>query len=381
MMPNQFDNLVEMLKPYISPGKCKGAHGPNAMIPSPLRVSAAIRYLAGGDPNDIALSHGVGPSYLFSGLIWPVIEAINHCPDLKVFFTDNHSKQLCIARKFRDRSHAGFDCCVRAIDGILIWTEKPSERECHLFGNIQSGSFFSGRKHKFGLNMQAICDADCHFLEFWIANPASASDYISFITSEFYNRKLQKSNFLARGLVLFGDNAYVSSDFMATPYKSARRGSKDDYNFFHLQLRIRIEMAFGMLTQRWGILRKALPAKIRLLKQIAITGACVRLHNFCLDLGKAQENLDDQVHQSYDNTIVPLLLEDEIYVQASGSLVYGPNSEPESLLHAGEHFDDLPEGITCTSTRADAHNKMKEHVQELGLTRPILKKCKLDDIR
>jgi len=79
--------------------------------------------------------------------------------------------------------------------------------------------------------------------------------------------------------------------------------------------------------------------------------------------------------------IVPLLLEDEIYVQTSGGLIYGPNSEPESLLHARKHFDDLPEGITCTSTRADARNKMKERVQELGLTRPILKKHKLDDIR
>jgi len=305
---------------------------------------------------------------------------INHCPDLEVFFPDDHSEQLCIARKFRDRSHAGFDCCIGAINGILIWTEKPSEHDCHLLGKIQSRSFFSGRKHKFGLNMQAICDADCLFLEFWIANQASALDYISFITSEFYNRKLQKSNFLARGLVLFGDNAYVSSDCMATPYKSAHRGLKDDYNFFHSQLRIRIEMAFGMLTQRWGILRKALPARIGILKQIAVTGACVRLHNYCLDLGNAQEILDNQLHQSYDNTIVPLLLEDEIYVQTSGGLVYGPNNEPESLLHAGEHFDDLSDGITSTSMRADAHNKMKEHVKELSLTRPILRKHKLDDI-
>jgi len=42
MTPSKFDNLVEMLKPYVAPGKCKGAHGPNTMIPLPLRVSAAI---------------------------------------------------------------------------------------------------------------------------------------------------------------------------------------------------------------------------------------------------------------------------------------------------------------------------------------------------
>jgi len=382
MTPQQFKHLVDLLEPHLSLGKGKGAHGPNTLIPLPLRVSAAIRYLAGGDPIDIALSHGVAPSYVFPGLIWPVIEAINHCPDLDICFPVKHIDQRQIARKFKEKSHAGFDCCVGAIDGLLIWTEKPTERDCRMFGNIQSGSFFCGRKHKFGFNMQAICDSDCRFLEFWIANPASASDYISYVTSDFYNKKLQMPHFLAKGLVLFGDNAYVSNEFMATPYKSARRGTKDDYNFFHSQLRIRIEMAFGMLTSRWGILRKALPANLGILKQIAVTGACVRLHNFCLDSKNADDAnvLNEDFGKSHENEIVPLPPQDEIYVQTSGGLIYGPNGEPQSLLHAGEHFDDVPDCVAHLSTRAEVRNKMKEQVRELGLVRPLPRKRMLHSI-
>jgi hypothetical protein len=41
---------------------------------------------------------------------------------------------------------------------------------------------------------------------------------------------------------------------MATPYAAVSGGTKDAYNFYYLQLQIRIECAFGMLTHRWAIL-------------------------------------------------------------------------------------------------------------------------------
>jgi hypothetical protein len=45
---------------------------------------------------------------------------------------------------------------------------------------------------------------------------------------------------------------------MATPFPNVSGNenmkSMDNYNFYHLQLRIQIECAFGMLVQKWGIL-------------------------------------------------------------------------------------------------------------------------------
>ena len=61
-------------------------------------------------------------------------------------------------------------------------------------------------------------------------------------------RELESSNFLLPGLCLFGDNAYVNTKYMATPNPNVKQGSKDAYNFYHSQLRIFIECAFGMLV-------------------------------------------------------------------------------------------------------------------------------------
>lgn len=61
------------------------------------------------------------------------------------------------------------------------------------------------------------------------------------------------SGLLHDDLVLFGDNAYLNSKYMVTLYPNVSSGGKDDYNFYHSQLRIRVECAFGMLVGRWGI--------------------------------------------------------------------------------------------------------------------------------
>jgi hypothetical protein len=45
---------------------------------------------------------------------------------------------------------------------------------------------------------------------------------------------------------------------MVTPYKNVRAGPKDDFNFFHSQLQINIERAFGMLVKRWAVLAMSL---------------------------------------------------------------------------------------------------------------------------
>ena len=65
---------------------------------------------------------------------------------------------------------------------------------------------------------------------------------------------------LADDLCLFGDNAYLNSSFMATPYVNTSSGDRDAYNFYFSQLRIRIECAFGMFVHRWALLRSPMPA-------------------------------------------------------------------------------------------------------------------------
>ena len=55
----------------------------------------------------------------------------------------------------------------------------------------------------------------------------------------------------------------------------------DSFNFFASQLRIRIEMAFGMMRMKWGILSRAVGASLGHVKYL-IT-AIAQLHNFCIN--------------------------------------------------------------------------------------------------
>jgi hypothetical protein len=253
MDENSFYALHRMLRPHLrylirppvsSTKKFKnGAH--NGLINSTVRLSCALRYFAGGSPYDIACMHGVFHTEVFKS-VWRVVDAVNQCKQLKIKFPEDHDEQSRIAAEFEKKSRAGFKNCVGAIDGILISTEKPNMKDCEMT-SCGPKKFFCGRKKKFGLNMQATCDARARFLDVSICHPGSTSDYLAFATSPL-KHKLERPGFLAPGLVLFGDNAYVNTNYMVTPFKAVSSGPKDDYNFYHSQVRIKVECSFGILV-------------------------------------------------------------------------------------------------------------------------------------
>ena len=74
--------------------------------------------------------------------------------------------------------------------------------------------------------------------------PGSTSDCLAFKGMSMF-QKLEQG-ILAPGLCLFGDNAYMNTQYMATPYAAVSGGTKDAYNFYHSQLRI--ECTFSILT-------------------------------------------------------------------------------------------------------------------------------------
>ena len=86
---------------------------------------------------------------------------------------------------------------------------------------------------------------------------------------------------LAPGLCLFGDNAYLNTPYMTTPYPAVSGGTKDAHNFYLSQLRIGIECTFGMFAHRWAILRSSIPLNVSVRKTVAIVLALAKLHNYC----------------------------------------------------------------------------------------------------
>jgi len=324
-----FWELHRILKPCLE-SKKKPTHkrkgAKNGLISTEIRLSSAIRYFAGGRPDDISLVHGISHSEVFNS-VWKVLDAVNKCPELDISYPTDHNTQRKIAYQFKHRSQAGFGCCEGAIDGMLAWTEKPTEASCKR-ANCGAKKFFCGRKKKFGVSLQGVCDAECRFLDVSIGHPGSTSDYLAFRTSSLYH-KLETEGFLADDVCIFGDNAYVTNGYMSTPFKNIRVGHRDDYNFFHSQLRIKIECAFGQFVNRWGILRRPLPATLGIYKINALVMCLARLHNYCIN-----RRLKD----------APALAKDSVEIASHGGIPLERSAlnemSPDQLLHGGEHFDE-----------------------------------------
>jgi hypothetical protein len=319
--------------------------GPNGRIAPSIRLGCALRYFAGGSVYDIMIAMGIGRADV-SRSIWLVVEAINRCDHLDITFPTDHDSQRKMALAFKEKSSADFNCCVGAVDGILIWIQRPSEEDAAKSA-CDPQKYFCGRKHKFGLNCQAICDAKGRFLDISLMFPGSTSDVLSFESSTIY-RKLQEG-LLAPGLCLFGDNAYINQSFMATPYSNVGGGTKDAYNFYHSQLRINIECAFGRFVHRWAILRAAIPLNITIAKTTAMVVALAKLHNYCIDAKDEAGNLigSDALNISMVGA-VPLEPSDDAGV-----------SLPMGLMNGGDHFDDMDRNVR--------RRREREHGRENGI--------------
>ncbi len=202
MDKKSFYILLDILGPHLRSGPSKGKVGriPNGPITTAPWLSMALRYAAGGTPLDISDVHGVGSNAVTESL-WEIVDAIHKAPELDIVFPSSHSEQMDIANGFKRKSDIDIDCCVGAIDGILIWIHKPSviDEKVIQFGPAK---FFCGRKKKFGLNMQAVCDSRGMFLFVDVQFPGSASNFHAFEESDLKSI-LEREGFLQPGLCLF----------------------------------------------------------------------------------------------------------------------------------------------------------------------------------
>jgi hypothetical protein len=145
------------------------------LISSPSHLSAVLRYFAGVAPYDIGVVHGMSHTKVFES-IWIIVDAINKCEGLAFSFLKDHNKQRAIAKGFQRKSWAKFRSCCGCIDGMLLWTKRPTQADCKQ-AKVGSGKFFCGRNKKFGFCFQGVCDIDRKFLDVCIKHPASTSDY------------------------------------------------------------------------------------------------------------------------------------------------------------------------------------------------------------
>ena len=187
--------------------------------------------------------------------------------------------------------------------------------------------FLCGRKKKFGLNLQAVCDHQRRFIAIDIGFPGSSSDFLCFVNS-FISKKLHEDGVVVDGLCLYGDAAYANNMKMAVPFKGAQAGPKDAYNFYHSQLRINIECAFGMLVHRWGVLRKPIPVNISIDKTTHLVRALCMLHNFCIN--ERESSIPPPTHSDVATI-----------ANESGDTTVTRRTPTRTLVGGGHHSDDV----------------------------------------
>ena len=363
---------------YVPKGRRKGGRyrSPpirNGRISTSVRLACALRVFAGGSVYDLMSNYGISHTDVMDS-VWHVVHAVNNLPEFRIEYPSSVDEQRRIAADFERVSGVGFDNCAGAIDGVLIWMQKPTLREAKRVG-VDQMKFFCGRKGKFGLNCQAVGDVNGRILDLSIAYGASAADCVAFEASDLYAR-LEKG-LLKDGLVLFGDNAYLNSAFMATPYSNvsgnSNKKSEDNYNFYHSQLRIRVECVFDMLAARWGILRTAMHSKYTVTKTIGLVFALARLHNFCLDErrrrpGEAPMAADPLLDIDQEH----MLNEDDGYIEMEHSNVHNITM-PTALMDVGHHFDDV--------ARTTRRPRRKHSEDELPRTKLHDKVCRMHACR
>ena len=152
-----FKKLNNIIQPHIqSHHECNS--GPNGPIPSEICLAVALRYFAGASMIDIMISHGLSYAECYQSM-WMIVDIINKIPEFHdLTYPKSHDEQKVIAAGFAAKLECFFQKCCGCIDGILIWIEKPCSSACKAAG-VDAGKFFCGRKHKYGLNMQAVCDS------------------------------------------------------------------------------------------------------------------------------------------------------------------------------------------------------------------------------
>eukprot|EP00804_Cyclotella_cryptica_P028169 CCRYP_011015-RA/>CCRYP_011015-RA protein AED:0.23 eAED:0.04 QI:0/0/0/1/0/0/2/0/269 len=213
----------------------------NGPVPSTVRLACAICYFAGSSPYNLGCVYSISYRSVLES-VWNIVEAINMMPEFYIFYLESLKAQRKIDARFKKSSTPKINNCAGAIDGKLIWTTKPSLADAKS-RIIDQKKYLCGRKHKFGLNCQAVSDSWGRFVDVSIIYGGSTADCLVFEGSDLYKwliKGLMKQDLGKQPFVLFGDNAYLNSSFMATPYPNVSNNpgtkTKDDYIFYHSQL-------------------------------------------------------------------------------------------------------------------------------------------------
>lgn len=291
-----FLTLVDLLRNDLSVDQDMAALRGGHVRPE-LCVYMTLRYLAGGSGGDVKSLISISMS-TFYYCVRKTMISICTCPVLAITFPKTVEECHTLAFGFRNCSdNESIRNCVGALDGYLLSINTPCAADAD-----NQRSFYSGHYQRMGMNIQAICDSNKIFLYFALTGPGNMNDRVAMheeIEGQGTLHDLIET--LPAPFVVIADAAYEATEKCVPLFFGLLRQdlNHDNFNYVGSQCRIRIEMAFGYMTNKWRILHR--PIHQRLRNVSLLVSAIARLHNFCLKESLVNSEWGDD--QRYDHVV------------------------------------------------------------------------------
>ncbi len=348
-----FVKLSSMVEPHFRVNeKMSKVRTTKGTITTEITLHCLLRWLAGGSYIDIRLSAGISRSSFYR-CIHGAMNAISTMQDISILsFPPDEDTQSLLANNFRDVSGTSgiLNGCVGVLDGFLLQTCTPTESGSN--GNVKA--YFSGHYHCYGVNVQGMCDSKCRFIYLAAAAPGGCNDIVAFRRCGLQ----QLINRLPVGRYIVGDNAYVCSEHLLTQFSGNEKfeARKDAFNFYISQLRIRVEMAFGMMSNKFQILKRPVTIGVQSIGKFLMTIG--KLHNYCINERLAR-NAD---------ALAPVPRSRATYNRTSTSDDDSTNSTDEG----SNDYNYLPSDITIVDIEGSSmmRDLLVEKIASAGLRRP-----------
>lgn len=351
MSLSSFTKLVMVLDESLKVDSKMGSIRGGEIEPS-LAVFATLRWLAGGSYLDISALCGMSKTTFFEKkdrVLMAIVASKNPLLD-NIHFPQSHEECSKAAAGFQSKSFSGaMKNVVSVLDGYLLRIQVPCVKDV---GNVRS--FFNGHYQCYGVNLQAACDSECRFTFIGAAGPGVMPDRDA-VNQVALGKLIEK---VPEGYCSIGDPAYFPTNRLVAIFggDEAKVRSNDNFNYYASQLRIRIEMAFGTMQNKWRILQSPLRYPIKKMKYLVLTLA--RLHNFCLN-----ERIRNDERKALGQEL------------QEGVGVHYP-SQPQDRDGTPLDDDCAEEHGYSTRTKLPKGNSatrlaMVRHIRHLGLCRPL----------
>ena len=179
-------------------------------------------------------------------------------------------EQAKIESEFKDMK--GFPGIIGEIDGTHIAIRTPCQHPENYFN----------RKNVPSIILQAVCDANGHFINIYCGWPGSVHDARVLKNSPLYSNANEVGNYFSPNMHLLRDAAYPIQHWLLTPYKDNGQLNlvKKNYNYMHSSSRMVIEQAFGLLKGRFRRLKFVDMLNTEAIVKIVVS--CCVLHEYCL---------------------------------------------------------------------------------------------------